>query len=79
MLDFIPLGRSRWKMGYMNFKPGFIGYILKVMLEKPDSGEVFYDDKRVDNLSKKDLILQRRRIGMIFQNFPKACSTRLSS
>ena len=42
---------------------------LVSLLEKPDSGEVFYDAKRVDNLSKKDLILQRRRIGMIFQNF----------
>ena len=39
------------------------------LLEKPDSGEIFYDNKRVDNLSKKDLILQHRRIGMIFQNF----------
>ena len=53
------------------------------MLEKPDSGAVyygekhndelsgriFYDDKRVDNLSKKELIAERRRIGMIFQNF----------
>ena len=39
------------------------------LLETPDEGEVFYDDKRVDNLSKKELILQRRRIGMIFQNF----------
>ena len=42
---------------------------LVSLLEKPDSGEVYYDDKRVDNLSKNDLILQRRRIGMIFQNF----------
>ena len=39
------------------------------MLEKPDSGEVWYDEERVDNLSKKDLIAKRRRIGMIFQNF----------
>ena len=39
------------------------------LLETPDSGEVLYDDKRVDNLSKDDLILQRRKIGMIFQNF----------
>lgn len=39
------------------------------LLETPDEGEVLYDDKRVDNLSKKELILQRRRIGMIFQNF----------
>ena len=39
------------------------------LLETPDSGEVLYNDKRVDNLSKDDLILQRRKIGMIFQNF----------
>ena len=39
------------------------------MLEKPDSGEVWYDEERVDNLSKKELIAKRRRIGMIFQNF----------
>lgn len=39
------------------------------MLEKPDSGEVYYGDKRIDNLQKKDLLSQRRRIGMIFQNF----------
>lgn len=42
---------------------------LVSMLEKPDTGEVYYDDKRVDDLSKKDLIEQRRHIGMIFQNF----------
>lgn len=39
------------------------------MLEKPDCGEVYYGDKRVDNLSKADLIQERRKIGMIFQNF----------
>ncbi|MCR4952492.1 MAG: methionine ABC transporter ATP-binding protein [Treponema sp.] len=39
------------------------------MMEHPDSGEVWYDDKRVDNLPEKELVLQRRRIGMIFQNF----------
>ncbi len=39
------------------------------MLEKPDNGEVYYDKKRVDNLSKKELIEERRHIGMIFQNF----------
>ena len=42
---------------------------LVSMLEKPDSGEVWYDDERVDNLSKKDLIQKRRRIGMMFQKF----------
>ncbi len=39
------------------------------MLEKPDLGEVYYGDKRVDNLSKAELIQERRKIGMIFQNF----------
>ncbi|MCQ2981320.1 MAG: methionine ABC transporter ATP-binding protein [Treponemataceae bacterium] len=39
------------------------------LLEQPDSGEVYYDDVRVDALSGKDLIERRRRIGMIFQNF----------
>lgn len=39
------------------------------LLEKPDTGEVWYDGQRVDNLSEKELILQRRRLGMIFQNF----------
>ena len=39
------------------------------LLEKPDSGEVYYDDERVDTLEKDALIQRRRRIGMIFQNF----------
>lgn len=39
------------------------------MMERPDEGEVLYDGKRVDNLDEKELVLQRRRIGMIFQNF----------
>lgn len=39
------------------------------LLEKPDSGTVFYDDERVDSLSGRALIERRRRIGMIFQNF----------
>ncbi|MBO4759916.1 MAG: methionine ABC transporter ATP-binding protein [Spirochaetaceae bacterium] len=42
---------------------------LVSMLEKPDSGKVFYGEKRVDNLPKKELIAERRKIGMIFQNF----------
>ncbi len=42
---------------------------LVSMLEKPDSGEVYYGDNRVDNLEKENLHKQRRRIGMIFQNF----------
>ena len=39
------------------------------LLENPDSGCVFYDNKKVDNLVGKDLLLQRRKLGMIFQNF----------
>ena len=42
---------------------------LVSMLERPDEGEVWYGEKRVDNLSKKELIEERRKIGMIFQNF----------
>jgi len=39
------------------------------LLESPDSGEIYYEDKRVDNLAKDELIKQRRKIGMIFQSF----------
>ena len=39
------------------------------LLEIPDSGEVFYDGERVDNLPEKEIIRRRRRLGMIFQNF----------
>ncbi len=39
------------------------------LLERPDAGEVFFDDIRVDDLKKDALIERRRRIGMIFQNF----------
>lgn len=42
---------------------------LMSLLEEPDQGEIYYDGKRVDNLSFDPLIAQRRRIGMIFQNF----------
>ena len=42
---------------------------LVSLLEAPDSGRVCYNDVRVDNLSKAELIQRRRKIGMIFQNF----------
>ncbi len=42
---------------------------LVSLLERPDEGEVHFDDVRVDNLDKATLIQRRRRIGMIFQNF----------
>jgi len=39
------------------------------LLESPDGGEVYFDDVRVDNLTKRAMIERRRRVGMIFQNF----------
>ncbi len=39
------------------------------MLEKNDSGEVYYGESRVDNLIKEHLHKERRKLGMIFQNF----------
>jgi D-methionine transport system ATP-binding protein len=42
---------------------------LMSLLEKPDSGAVFYSSDRVDSLTGTDLIGRRRRNGMIFQNF----------
>ena len=42
---------------------------LMSLLEAPDSGAVYYGEKRVDNLPKDELIACRRKIGMIFQNF----------
>lgn len=39
------------------------------LLEEPEQGEIYYDDKRVDNLKKNELIKERRKIGMIFQSF----------
>ena len=45
--------------------------LLRVMslLETPDSGEVYYDDERVDTLRGKALLERRRKMGMIFQSF----------
>jgi D-methionine transport system ATP-binding protein len=42
---------------------------LMSLLEKADSGEIWYGNDRVDNISLDRLIAQRRKIGMIFQNF----------
>jgi len=39
------------------------------LLEKPDSGEVYYDSVRVDALKGEELLQRRRNMGMIFQNF----------
>jgi D-methionine transport system ATP-binding protein len=45
--------------------------LLRVMslLETPDTGEVYYNGKRVDTLHSRALLEQRRKMGMIFQNF----------
>ena len=39
------------------------------MLERPDSGKVFVNGQLLADLSKKDLLKARRKIGMIFQHF----------
>jgi len=39
------------------------------LLEKPDTGEVYYNNERVDTLCGMALLERRRRMGMIFQNF----------
>jgi D-methionine transport system ATP-binding protein len=48
--------------------------LLRIMslLERPDTGEVYYGingDERVDTLRGKELLMKRRKMGMIFQNF----------
>jgi len=42
---------------------------LMSLLEKANSGEIWYGNERVDDISMDDLISRRRKIGMIFQNF----------
>jgi D-methionine transport system ATP-binding protein len=39
------------------------------LLEKPDTGEVYYSGERVDTLKGMSLLQRRRKMGMIFQNF----------
>ena len=39
------------------------------LLEKPDTGEVYYNNERVDSLTGSSLLERRRKMGMIFQNF----------
>jgi D-methionine transport system ATP-binding protein len=39
------------------------------LLERPDSGEVYYENERVDTLTGSELLERRRKMGMIFQNF----------
>jgi D-methionine transport system ATP-binding protein len=45
--------------------------LLRIMslLERPDTGEVYYGDEQVDRLQGRDLLMKRRKMGMIFQNF----------
>ncbi|MDR0723030.1 MAG: ATP-binding cassette domain-containing protein, partial [Treponema sp.] len=45
--------------------------LLRIMslLEAPDKGEVYYGTERVDTLRGMELLLRRRKMGMIFQNF----------
>jgi D-methionine transport system ATP-binding protein len=39
------------------------------LLERPDEGEVYYDNERVDTLTGTALLQRRKKMGMIFQNF----------
>lgn len=39
------------------------------LLERPDSGEVFFDGKDMTRLPEKELRQERQKIGMIFQHF----------
>jgi cell division transport system ATP-binding protein len=42
---------------------------LLMGLEKPDSGQVFFQGQEVAGLNKKNLSFHRRNIGMIFQDY----------
>lgn len=42
---------------------------LASLLEKPDAGEIYFASRRVDALSGSALLRERRKMGMIFQNF----------
>ncbi|MDR2706034.1 MAG: ATP-binding cassette domain-containing protein [Planctomycetaceae bacterium] len=57
---------------------GFIGFsgagkstLLRCinLLERPDSGEVWVDGENFMSLTKKELLKQRRKIGMVFQHY----------
>ena len=55
--------------------------LLRIMslLERPDTGSVFYDEQQVDCLKEKELLLHRRTMGMIFQNFCLLSSRNVAS
>jgi polar amino acid transport system ATP-binding protein len=39
------------------------------LLEPPDEGRIFFEDREITGAGKRDLDLVRRRIGMVFQQF----------
>ncbi|MDR0386673.1 MAG: ATP-binding cassette domain-containing protein [Treponema sp.] len=45
--------------------------LLRIMslLEPPDGGEIYYKNERVDTLRGREVLMRRRKMGMIFQNF----------
>lgn len=45
--------------------------LIKLLLreEKPTSGEIFFEGKKISSIRKKDLPLYRRRFGVIFQDY----------
>jgi D-methionine transport system ATP-binding protein len=55
--------------------------LLRIMglLEPPDSGELYYGGERVDTLKGRALLMRRRQMGMIFQNFNLFSSRNVTS
>ena len=39
------------------------------LLEKPTSGSIYFEDRELSRMSKKELNNERKKMGMIFQNF----------
>ena len=38
-------------------------------IEKPDSGEIFFEGEEINSLSDRDTTLHRRKVGMVFQDY----------
>ena len=63
----LPRGRVTALVGQSGSGKSTIGRIL-TGIEHPDTGEVWFGDKRVDRFSKRDLKEYRRHIQMVFQD-----------
>jgi peptide/nickel transport system ATP-binding protein len=63
----LPAGRVTALVGQSGSGKSTIGKIL-TGIEKPDTGEVWFGEKRVDRFSRKELREYRRHIQMVFQD-----------